>query len=103
MQHSDPCTVSSYLFVCIKSYKYTLSIITSFRLGSLALTNREPITLRNLLMRARLPRPKSMCDAIIERVYLGHIPAYKQNDNLHRNKVYGSSSIPISSCQFACV
>ena len=32
--------------------------------------NREPIALRNLLMRARLPRPKSMCDVIIERVYI---------------------------------
>ena len=41
--------------------------------GSLALMNREPITLRNLLMRARLcdkcSRPKRMCDVIIERVY----------------------------------
>ena len=34
MKNSDPCTVSSYLFVRIKSYKYTLSIITSFRLGA---------------------------------------------------------------------
>ena len=30
--------------------------------------NREPITLRDLLMRTAR-RPKSMCDVIIERVY----------------------------------
>jgi hypothetical protein len=31
--------------------------------------NREPITLRNLLLREALG-PKRMCDVIIERVYL---------------------------------
>ena len=31
--------------------------------------NREPITLRHLLMRARLQHQKVLCDVIIERVY----------------------------------
>jgi hypothetical protein len=38
--------------------------------GSLALMNCEPITLRNLLMHeSEVPRPKSIYDVIIERVY----------------------------------
>jgi hypothetical protein len=43
--------------------------------------NRKPITLRNLLMRASLPRPKSMCDVIIERVYYEN---YSQHNVLSR-------------------
>ena len=38
--------------------------------GSLALMNCEPITLRNLLMRARFQdRKVYICDVIIERLY----------------------------------
>jgi hypothetical protein len=37
--------------------------------GSIALMNCEPLTLPNLLMRARLPRSKSMFDVIIEKMY----------------------------------
>ena len=64
--------------------------------GSLALMNREPITLRNLLMRARLSRRnyrKSVLQRVFKPVFASHITIvcwtwYSQSEKLYESGNY---------------
>ena len=65
--------------------------------------NREPITLGQFTNESEAPRPKSICDVIIERVYCVYCSiSYKNNNNLiivTTSKYIVNLTFPLKDCE----